>query len=117
MNSVGAKIKKYREERGFTQDYFARELELTQSSYGRLEKDDRRLNVEYLKKIAEILNVSVSLLFGEKANNMINENKGDNAQANIGSIVHNDKELIMSLKEEIAFLRATLEKIMHSGAK
>ena len=46
------------------------------------------------------MNVSVSVLFGEKARNMIHENKGDNAQANIGSIVHHDKEHIASLKEE-----------------
>jgi len=117
MNSVGTRIRKYREERGLTQEYFANELEITQSSYGRLEKDDRRLNVEKLIKIAELLKVSVSVLFGEKASNIIHENKGDNAQANIGSIVHHDKEYIASLKEENIFLRSMLEKAMCNVAK
>jgi hypothetical protein len=59
-------------------------------------------------KIAEILNVSVALLFGEKATSIIHENQGDNAQAQIGTFVQHDKEHITSLKEEIQFLRKIL---------
>lgn len=61
-------------------------------------------------KIAEVLHVSVSYLFGEKATQIIQTSNGDNAQANIGTIVQSDKEHIQSLKEEIAFLRAQLSK-------
>ena len=105
MNKVGSKIKKLREERGFKQEYIAAEMGITQSSYGRLEKDDDRLTVTKLLQIAEILNVSASVLFGEKAGNVIHENKGDNAQAQIGTIIQQDKEYIASLKEEIGFLK------------
>ena len=48
------------------------------------------------------------MLFGEKATNVIHENKGDNAQVHIGTFVQN-KEHIESLKEEIKFLRKMLE--------
>ena len=82
---------------------------ITQSSYGRLEMNDNRLTVTKLIKISEILNVLISALFGEKANNVIHENTGDNAQANIGTIIQQDKEHIESLKEEINFLRKMLE--------
>jgi len=108
MNAVGTRIKKIREERGIKQEYIADEMGVTQSSYGRLEKNDNRLTATKLVKIAEILNVSVSVLFGEKANNVIYENKGDNAQAHIGTLIQ-DKEHIESLKDEIMFLRKMLE--------
>ena len=49
------------------------------------------------------------MLFGEKATNIIHENKGDNAQAHIGTLVQQDKEHIASLKEENRFLRKLLE--------
>ncbi|GHT19057.1 hypothetical protein FACS189429_6330 [Bacteroidia bacterium] len=110
MNNTGTRIKKLREERGIKQEFMADKLEITQSSYGRLEKDDNRLTVPKLQKIAEALNVSVSVIFGEKATQVINENNGDNAQANIGTIVQQDKEYIASLKDEIAFLRKLLAK-------
>ena len=72
-------------------------------------KNDNRLTANKLIKISEILNVSVSVFFGEKAANVIHENKGDNAQAHIGTFVQNNKEHIESLKEEIRFLRKILE--------
>ena len=109
MNTIGTKIRKIREERGIKQEFIADEMGITQSSYGRLEKDDNRLTAIKLIKISEILNVSVSTLFGEKATNVIHENKGDNAQASIGTFVQQDKEHIESLKEEIKFLRKILE--------
>ena len=109
MNTIGTRIRKIREERGIKQENIADEMGITQSSYGRLEKNDNRLTVTKLIKISEILNVSVSLLFGEKATNVIHENKGDNAQANIGTLVQQDKEHIESLKEEIKFLRKMIE--------
>lgn len=85
----------------------ALELEVSQSNYGRLEKEDCRLTVPKLLKIAEVLEVSIAYLFGEKATNIIHQNNGDNAQAHIGTIV-SDKEHIQSLKEEINFLRQQL---------
>ena len=109
MNTVGTRIRKIREERGIKQENIADEMGITQSSYGRLEKNDNRLTVTKLVKISEILDVSISVLFGEKATNVIHENKGDNAQANIGTLVLQDKAHIESLKEEIAFLRRILE--------
>ncbi|GHV57587.1 hypothetical protein FACS1894182_06820 [Bacteroidia bacterium] len=108
MNAIGTRIRKLRDEQGIKQEYIADEMGITQSSYGRLEKDDNRLTATKLIRISEILNVSVSVLFGEKAANIIHENNGDNAQAQIGTIVQ-DKEHILSLKEEIKFLRKILE--------
>ena len=108
MNTIGTRIRKIREERGIKQENIADEMGINQSSYGRLEKNDNRLTAVKLLKISEILNVSVSVLFGEKATNIIHENKGDNAQAHIGTLVQQDKEHIESLKEEIQFLRKML---------
>jgi len=108
MNAIGTRIRKIREEQGIKQEYIANEMGITQSSYGRIEKDDNRLTATKLIQISEILNVSISALFGEKATNVIHENTGDNAQAHIGTVIHN-KEHIESLKEEIKFLRKMLE--------
>ncbi|MDR0828877.1 MAG: helix-turn-helix domain-containing protein [Prevotellaceae bacterium] len=110
MNNVGVKIRKLREERNVSQEFMADKLKINQSSYGRLEKSDSRLTVPRLLEIADVLNISVSVLFGEKATQIIKENNGDNAQANIGTLIQQDKEYIASLKEEITFLRKLLEK-------
>ena len=113
MNTVGMRIRKIREEHGIKQEAIASEMGITQSSYGRLEKDDNRLTASKLIKIAEILNVSVSILFGERAANIIHENKGDNAPAQIGMLkehISSLKDVITHLKGEIEFLRGIVRK-------
>lgn len=110
MNKIGSKIKKTREDKGITQDLMAYHLEMSQANYGRLEKDDARLNVPKLNKIAEVLEVNISFLFNEKSANIIHQNTGDNAQAQNQTIYNADKEHIATLKEEITFLRNMLKK-------
>jgi len=105
MNTIGTRIRKIREESGIKQETMAAEMGITQSSYGRLEKDDNRLTAVKLQQISEILKVSVSVFFGEKAVNVIHENKGDNAQAYIGTLVQQDKEHIQTLKNEVLHLQ------------
>ena len=102
----------------------AYELNLTQSSYGRLEKNDKSLNVIYLIKIAEILEVSISYLFNEQASKIINQTNNQNPSAyNVENLYQENKETqdrlktqyeerladkdkeIAYLKQEIGFLK------------
>ncbi|MDR1758427.1 MAG: helix-turn-helix domain-containing protein [Bacteroidales bacterium] len=110
MNTIGTRIRKLREEHGIKQEIIASALGITQSSYGRLEKNDDRLSATKLQIIADTLKVSVAVLFGEKNANIIHENNGDNAQANIGTLIQQDKEYISALKDEIDFLRSIIKK-------
>lgn len=111
VNEVGVKIKKVREDKGLSQEYLANCLDITQSNYCRLEKDDSRLNIPKLMKIAEVLEVSVSYLLGERATNVIQQSHNETANAyNVETIINSDKDHIQTLKSEIAFLRDLLKK-------
>ena len=62
--------------------------------------------VNLFESIRECVSVkSVVIITTDK----VYENKGDNAQAQIGTLVQQDKEHIESLKEEIKFLRKMME--------
>lgn len=109
MNIIGQRIKKLREERGITQETMAIQLDVTQSNYGRLEKDDRRLNVVKLLKIVRILNVNVAYLFKEVTDDNLREGES-------GAFTNTSKEVydmlieslraeIQHLKDEVNFLR------------
>ena len=97
MNKVGIRIKKFREEKGIRQEYIANELEMSQSNYCRLEKDDRRLNILIIIKISQVLETPISVLINE-----------ENHQNNIN--LQNNSDYISSLKDEIYFLRKIVEK-------
>lgn len=103
MTTIGTRIRKIRESKNISQERMAMELILTQSTYGSLEKNDSRLTVPKLIKISEVLEVSISYLFGEElSNNIVKVEENDfSYQVN--------KEYICTLKEEISFLRRLIE--------
>lgn len=111
MNVIGQKIKKLREEKGITQEAMALQLDVTQSNYGRLEKDDRRLNVVKLLKIVRILNTSISSIFNEADSDNIADNANlNNTNKEVYDIlVESLRSEIQHLKEEISFLRVIVK--------
>jgi len=105
MNIIGERIKKIREDKGITQEAMAHQLDVTQSNYGRLEKDDRRLNVVKLLKIVRILDVNINYLFTE-----VLDAEGDvvfgTANKEVYDIlVDSLRAEIQHLKDEVSFLR------------
>jgi transcriptional regulator with XRE-family HTH domain len=94
MTSIGARIRKIREEKGISQEAMALELSLTQSNYGRLEKDDKRLTVPKLQKISEVLKTSVSYLFNEQSSYVIHQHDNQNPNAyNVDNLYQTNKEV------------------------
>jgi len=59
------RIAKLREDRGWSQQDLADRLETTAVSVGRYEKEDQRLTLPLLRKIAEVFGVSVADVIGE----------------------------------------------------
>jgi len=113
MNIIGQKIKKLREEKGITQETMAIQLDVTQSNYGRLEKDDRRLNVVKLLKIAKILDININHLFNEVISENFepgNEEVFSQANKEVYDILVNSlRAEIQHLKDEINFLRVIVK--------
>ncbi len=110
MNDIGNRIRQIREIKGFSQESIALELGLTQPSYARLEKDDKRLDIVRLIQIANFLKTTVSELIDEKTHKVINQQNSKHPNAYVDSIINTDKSHIESLKEEITFLRKLLEE-------
>ena len=109
INEIGTRIRTARDRKGISQEAMALELEITQSNYGRLEKNDSRLTVPKIQKIAKVLDITISYLFDEKSAKIITQHNNKNPHAyNVETIVHADKEHINTLKDEILFLRNLL---------
>lgn len=55
MNHLSVKIKRLREARNYSQDYLASQLQISQQTYSRIERDVSNLTVQRLQRIADIL--------------------------------------------------------------
>ncbi len=57
-------IRKYRLQRGFSQEFVAKKLNLTQQAYAVIEKNPEKASYARLKEISEILDVDFGVLLG-----------------------------------------------------
>ena len=62
---LGNKIKQLREEKNITQANLAKLLDVSPSTVGMWEQNRRTPDIEILKKLSDILNVSVDYLLGK----------------------------------------------------
>ncbi|TDB58085.1 helix-turn-helix domain-containing protein [Arundinibacter roseus] len=62
MLTIGQKIQKLRELRGYKQNYMSMQLGMTQSAYSKIERGTDKIPPKRLKRIAEILEVEVPQL-------------------------------------------------------
>ncbi len=61
---IGLNIKKIRELKGYSQDYMASQLEISQRQFSRIEKNEVDLNLSRLNEISKLLEVTPSQILG-----------------------------------------------------
>jgi len=64
--SIGANIRRLREERGFTQERIADELDVSFQAVSSWERDEYKPDLDKLLKLAEVFDVALSALAEEK---------------------------------------------------
>lgn len=123
MTKVGERIRNKRLERNLSQEAIADALNISQSSYAKLENGQSKIKVERLLQIAEYLKVDPGDLLPEGNLVQINSGTIENqtnysyidklVQANERMSEEKDRlreEQITLLKEQNAFLREELKK-------
>jgi len=132
MSSIGTKIRKLRELKGFKQEYMADQLGISVGAYSKLERDETEVSHERLQQIAKVFDLSVPdiLSFDEKmVFNFINSQNpsgGNNQPVYNYYISDNEKKLYedkvrlleenIRLKEEkIESLQEEIKRLRSSG--
>jgi transcriptional regulator with XRE-family HTH domain len=110
--SVAENIRLLRESRGFSQEFVAKKLKVTQQAYSNMEKNPDGMTLSRLKDLSIILDVNLVTLIGED-NIMIQQNYNQKGGQAATQMVFSQSELekdlyeriITELKEEISYLR------------
>lgn len=118
--AIGENIRVFREIKGYSQEYLASQLDMTQSGYAKLESGQNTIKIDKLQKIAELLDTDIANLLQTKdcQVNVFNNANVQSGTSMIENIYMDNKsltdDLINSLKEEIAYLRKTLDELRKS---
>lgn len=121
MKLSGEKIKIVRELRGLTQEHIAQKLNISAQAYGKIERNETKLDVERLQQIANILEVSPEFIanFDEQqifinSQNILGKGKGEMHNNNTTQLVIDALErTIQQQQEEIKYLRAQLSAVIN----
>ena len=122
MNDVIAKnIKKYRELKGFSQEYMAHQLSVNQSTYAKMENSSTKITIDKLFSVAKLLETDVSEILDLKNQTIYNQDLKDNSigHQQVDNLHQENKEVyqellkakdeqIALLKEQIIFYKSKL---------
>jgi transcriptional regulator with XRE-family HTH domain len=94
MNDVLKRIKEIRRKKGFSHEYMAHRLGISQPAFSKIEKNETVLSVDRLFKIAVILEISVDDILE------INPNNKKNSLDDISVIVRQEVECLYQYDKE-----------------
>ena len=117
MNDTIAKnIRKYREIKGYSQEYVAHQLNINQASYAKLENNSTKITIDRLFSIAKLLETEISEILDLKNQTIFNQTDNETANA-FGKVEHYYQEnkevyqeLLKAKDEQIALLKEMLDK-------
>jgi transcriptional regulator with XRE-family HTH domain len=108
--NVGENIKKLRELKNYTQEYMAKALNISPTTYGDIERNKSELTINRVVEIAKVLEVNYLQILEFNPNQIFNFHNSSTANGFYGT-VHQNKideathELIAELKSSIHGLR------------
>ena len=107
--NIGIKLRKLRMQNGYSQEYLAEVLEVSQKTYSNMENDKSSISIDTLKKIAQEYKIDLLDLIND---GKIVQNNNSVDSSTINGIVNNNdsQELIIQMKARIEELKQTIEE-------
>lgn len=118
IKQVGIKIRQIRELKNITQEFVAKELEISTRAYSKIENEETQLTINRLNEISNILQINPMEVLGFDEKQIFSGCKQDgyigiNHIAMPDKLIKQYEETIGALKEQIILLKeriTTLEK-------
>ncbi|MCZ8332374.1 MAG: helix-turn-helix transcriptional regulator [Flavobacterium sp.] len=106
---IGNRLRKLRIAKGYSQEYMADVLQISQKTYSNMENDKSSISIETLKKIASEYNIDLMEILSDERVIVQNNNSNDTSTFQGGIIInHLSEELLTQMKERIEDLKSII---------
>jgi len=106
---IGNRLRKLRIAKGYSQEYMADVLRISQKTYSNMENDKSSISIETLKKIASEYNIDLMEILSDERVIVQNNNSNDTSTFQGGIIInHLSEELLTQMKERIEDLKSII---------
>lgn len=118
IKQIGARIRSYRELKGYSQEYMARKLHISSSAYSRIERAEVNLSIEKIIQISEIFKVSMEqVLFGDEYNSKSNSSLINDPEHDYATLMLEKSKLLEAYQQQIELLKEQIEYLKSIIAK
>lgn len=107
--NIGHKLRKFRTEKGYSQEYMADRLKISQKTYSNMENEKTEITIDTLKQIADELEIDLLELLSD--GKIIVQYNTSTDTSTFNGVVNNNmsEELINQLKERIEDLKSQIK--------
>lgn len=106
---IGNRLRKLRISKGYSQEYMADVLQISQKTYSNMENDKSSISIDTLKKIASEYNLDLMEILSDERVIVQNNNSHDTSTFQGGIIInHLSEELLTQMKERIEDLKSII---------
>lgn len=123
--SIGGKLRKLRQNKGYSQEYMAETLNISQKTYSNMENEKASISVETLKLLATELEVDVLELLSDGKvivqyntsqdtstfNGVVNQHASEDIINSYKQIIEDFRAIIADLKSQITLKDELLKKM------
>ncbi|MCA4893940.1 MAG: helix-turn-helix transcriptional regulator [Cytophagales bacterium] len=116
---IGQKIRKIREMKGISQEYLATQLNISPQAYGKLEREETKLDFDRIEVIAKLMEIEPLDIVNFDESHVFNNTFNNHAEHQKNFILHNNEQVnpilektFQLLQEEIQQLRTTNQLLM-----
>lgn len=123
--SIGGKLRKLRQNKGYSQEYMAESLNISQKTYSNMENEKASISVETLKLLATELEVDILELLSDGKvivqyntsqdtstfNGVVNQHASEDIINSYKQIIEDFRAIITDLKSQITLKDELLKKM------
>lgn len=123
--SIGGKLRKLRQNKGYSQEYMAENLKISQKTYSNMENEKASISIETLKLLATELEVDILELLSDGKvivqyntsqdtstfNGVVNQNASEDLINNYKQIIEDFKVIIEDLKNQVKLKDILITKL------
>ena len=112
---IGEKIRKIREMKGISQDYLATHMNISPQAYGKIEREETKLDFGRLETIAKLMAVDPLDIVNFDESHVFNNTFNNHAAQQKNFIIHNEEQYSPIIEKTINLLQEEIHQLRTSN--
>jgi transcriptional regulator with XRE-family HTH domain len=112
---IGEKLRKIREMKGISQEFLATQMDISSQAYGKIEREETKLDFARLEVIAKLLQVDPLDIVNFDESHVFNNTFNNHAEHQKNFILHNSENFSPTIEKTFILLQEEIQQLRTSN--